>query len=98
VALGVVLAAANYPENPRKGDIIHGLENDTEDSHVFHAGSAEQDGHIVTAGGRVLCVTVLGDNIRSAHKRAYEVAETIRFDGMQFRHDIGFRALQRKGN
>ncbi len=96
VALGVVMAAANYPETPRKGDIIHGLPANTEDSHVFHAGSAEQNGHVVTAGGRVLCVTALGDNIRSAQKRAYEVAEPIRFEGMQFRHDIGFRALQRR--
>ncbi|HQW20247.1 MAG TPA: phosphoribosylamine--glycine ligase [Rhodocyclaceae bacterium] len=97
VALGVVLAAAGYPEDPRKGDIILGLSKDDEDSHVFHAGTMQQDSHIVTAGGRVLCVTALGDNIRAAQKRAYEIAETIRFDGMQLRHDIGHHALQRKG-
>lgn len=96
VALGVVLAAAGYPEEPRKGDIILGLSKDDEDSHVFHAGTMQQDSHVVTAGGRVLCVTALGDNIRAAQKRAYEIVETIRFDGMQLRHDIGHHALQRK--
>ena len=95
VALGVVLAAHNYPETPRKGDVIHGLSRATEDAHVFHAGTAEKDGHVVTAGGRVLCVTALGDTVKSAQKRAYEIADDIRFDGMQYRRDIGYRAIRR---
>ena len=96
-ALGVVLAAAGYPDSPRKGDVITGLPGcELEDAHVFHAGTAEQDGQIVTAGGRVLCVTALGDNVRTAQKRAYEVADSISFDGRQYRRDIGHRALSRK--
>jgi phosphoribosylamine--glycine ligase len=98
VALGVVLAAANYPETPRKGDIIQGLisARDTpEDMHVFHAGTTLNDRDVVTAGGRVLCVTALGDNAKAAQKRAYEAVDAIRFDGMQYRHDIGFRAIRR---
>jgi phosphoribosylamine--glycine ligase len=95
VALGVVLAAHNYPETPRKGDVIHGIGKPQEDVHVFHAGTALQDGQVVTAGGRVLCVTALGDNVRAAQKRAYEIADDIRFDGMQFRRDIGYRAIKR---
>ncbi len=95
VALGVVLAAHNYPETPRKGDVIHGLGKATEDAHVFHAGTALKDSHVVTAGGRVLCVTALGDTVKSAQKRAYEITDDIRFDGMQFRRDIGYRAIKR---
>jgi phosphoribosylamine--glycine ligase len=95
VALGVVLAAHNYPETPRKGDVIHGLPRAGDDAHVFHAGTTLQDGQVVTAGGRVLCVTALGDNVRTAQKRAYELADEIRFDGMQLRRDIGHRAIKR---
>jgi phosphoribosylamine--glycine ligase len=95
VALGVVMAAANYPDTPRKGDVIHGLPVRTEDSHVFHAGTAEKGGEVVTAGGRVLCVTALGDNVKAAQKRAYEVLDQIGFDGMQCRRDIGYRAIKR---
>ena len=100
VALGVVLAAANYPETPRKGDVIHGLPSPQEaeangDVHIFHAGTATQDRDVVTAGGRVLCVTALGDTTWAAQKRAYEAVDTIRFDGMQCRHDIGHRAIRR---
>jgi len=96
-ALGVVLAAAGYPDSPRKGDTITGLPTtESEDAHVFHAGTAEQDGQVVTAGGRVLCVTALGDNVRSAQRRAYELADNITFDGRQYRRDIGHRALARK--
>jgi phosphoribosylamine--glycine ligase len=95
VALGVVMAAANYPETPRKGDVIHHLPAPSEDSHVFHAGTAEKNGEVVTAGGRVLCVTALGDNVKAAQKRAYEVLDPIAFDGMQCRRDIGFRAIKR---
>jgi phosphoribosylamine--glycine ligase len=95
VALGVVMAAANYPETPRKGDAIHGLPPASEDSHVFHAGTREQSGTVVTDGGRVLCVTALGDNVKAAQKRAYEVLDPISFDGMQWRRDIGYRAIKR---
>ena len=95
VALGVVLAAANYPDAPRLGDEISGLPKSSEDSHVFHAGTRESEGRIVTAGGRVLCVTTLGDNIRLAQKRAYSLIDEIRFAGMQYRRDIGHRALGR---
>jgi phosphoribosylamine--glycine ligase len=100
VALGVVLAAANYPESPRKGDVIHGLPSphDAEangEVHVFHAGTAQHDKDVVTAGGRVLCVTALGDTTWAAQKRAYEAVDTIRFDGRQCRRDIGYRAIRR---
>lgn len=96
-ALGVVLAAEGYPDNPRKGDPITGLPAaSSENAHVFHAGTAEQDGKVVTAGGRVLCVTAMGDNVRQAQKRAYDVADGIHFDGRQYRRDIGHRALARK--
>ncbi|CAI06730.1 phosphoribosylamine--glycine ligase [Aromatoleum aromaticum] len=98
VALGVVLAAEGYPEAPRKGDVVSGFPaTESEDVHVFHAGTAELDGQVVTAGGRVLCVTALGDNIRSAQKRAYEIADGIIFEGRQYRRDIGHRAIARKG-
>jgi phosphoribosylamine--glycine ligase len=95
VALGVVMAAANYPETPRKGDVIRGLPVAQEDAHVFHAGTAEKDGEVVTAGGRVLCVTALGDNVKAAQARAYDVLNGIAFDGMQCRRDIGYRAIKR---
>lgn len=93
VALGVVLAAANYPEDPRKGDVITGLPPAGEDYHVFHAGTALRDKDVVTSGGRVLCVTALGHNTRTAQKRAYEIVDLIRFDGLQCRRDIGYRAI-----
>lgn len=94
-AVGVVLAAEGYPLNPRKGDAIHGLPTDTEDAVVFHAGTQTQDGQVVTSGGRVLCVTALGGTLRLAQQQAYEVVKGIGFDGMQYRKDIGHRALQR---
>jgi len=93
VALGVVLAAANYPEDPRKGDVIRGLPPAGDDYHVFHAGTALSGRDAVTSGGRVLCVTALGHNTRTAQKRAYEIVDLIRFDGMQCRRDIGHRAV-----
>ena len=93
VALGVVLAAVNYPEDPRKGDVISGLPPAGDDFHVFHAGTALLGKNIVTSGGRVLCVTALGHNTRSAQRRAYEIVDLIRFDGMQHRRDIGHRAV-----
>jgi phosphoribosylamine--glycine ligase len=98
VALGVVMAAQNYPETPRKGDVIHGLPAGNaagDDAHVFHAGTADDNGNVVTNGGRVLCVTALGDTVAAAQKRAYEAAANIAFDGMQYRKDIGYRAINR---
>lgn len=93
-ALGVVMAAQGYPMNPRKGDVISGLPADSTDAMVFHAGTAAHNGQTLTSGGRVLCVTVLADNIKQAQQRAYEVARGIQFDGMQYRRDIGYRALK----
>ncbi|MDO8812717.1 MAG: phosphoribosylamine--glycine ligase [Gallionella sp.] len=100
-ALGVVLAAANYPDAPRKGDVITGLPNSQqaksmEDAHVFHAGTTMHDGKVITNGGRVLCVTALGTMVKMAQKCAYELADTIHFDGCQMRRDIGWRAIGRK--
>ena len=92
-ALGVVMAAANYPGTPRKGDIITGLPINHEDTHVFHAGTEMQNGQVVTNGGRVLCVTALGTMVKMAQKRAYEIADGIHFDGSQMRRDIGYRAI-----
>ena len=94
VALGVVMAAHGYPLSPRKGDVITGLPRDTDDAVVFHAGTAAQDGGTVTSGGRVLCVTALADNVKAAQQRVYEVAKAIRFDGAQYRKDIGHRAIR----
>jgi phosphoribosylamine---glycine ligase len=94
-ALGVVLAAAGYPEEPRKGERIEGLPKPAQDCRVFHAGTRLEDGKLLTNGGRVLCVTALGDSIRIARSRAYEAVERIRFDGMQYRRDIGHRALKK---
>jgi phosphoribosylamine--glycine ligase len=93
-ALGVVMAAHGYPLRPRQGDLILGLPVEQPDAAVFHAGTTLQDGKLLTCGGRVLCVTVLADNVRQAQQRAYEVASGIRFDGMQYRTDIGYRALK----
>ena len=93
VALAVVLAAHGYPDAPRKGDTIQGLPAPEEDCHVFHAGTAMSGKDVVTSGGRVLAVTALGGNVSAAQRRAYEMAEKIRFEGMQFRRDIGHRAL-----
>jgi phosphoribosylamine---glycine ligase len=95
-ALGVVLAAAGYPGAPRKGDEIVGLPRGDHDVHVFHAGTAMRDGKMVTSGGRVLCVTALGDKVQIAAERAYEVAEKVHFEGMQYRRDIGHRAFGRR--
>ncbi len=94
-ALGVVMAAPGYPEAPRIGDPIEGLPAATGDCRVFHAGTRLEGKGIVTNGGRVLCVTALGDSLRIARSRAYEAVASIRFTGMQFRHDIGHGALKR---
>ena len=94
VALGVVLAAGGYPMNPRKGDAITGLPADSLDAMVFHAGTTEQDGKVLTSGGRVLCVTALGDSVRQAQQKAYAAVAGVQFDGMQYRKDIGYRAIK----
>ena len=97
VALGVVMAAANYPETPRKGDVIEGVGKTYADGHIFHAGTAlNAEGKVVTSGGRVLCVTAFGENYKAAQKRAYELLADVHFDGMQYRQDIGWRAIGRK--
>ncbi len=96
VALGVVLAAAGYPDNPRKGDVITGLPVSEADVHVFHAGTALVDKNVLVSGGRVLCVTALGDSVRMAQTRAYQVADQIHFNGSQMRRDIGYRAVDKK--
>ena len=93
-ALGVVMAAAGYPMNPRKGDVITGLPKDEPDAMVFHAGTAAVNGQTVTSGGRVLCVTVLADSVKQAQQKAYEVAKGIHFEGQQYRKDIGYRAIK----
>ncbi len=94
-ALGVVLAAGGYPDEPRKGDEITVLPKSTEDCRVFHAGTKLDGKRLVTNGGRVLCVTALGGSLKMARARAYEVADSIRFDGMHFRKDVGHRALRK---
>jgi phosphoribosylamine--glycine ligase len=94
-ALGVVMAAANYPSTPEVGQEIHGLPADSEEAMVFHAGTVFQDGKVLTSGGRVLCVTALGDTVKQAQSRAYVLADNLHFKGMQMRRDIGYRAIRR---
>ncbi|MFO1193136.1 MAG: phosphoribosylamine--glycine ligase [Rhodoferax sp.] len=91
-ALGVVMAAHGYPGTPRTGDAIQGLPAAQPDAMVFHAATAQRDGRLVTSGGRVLCVTVLADNVRQAQQRAYGIVHAVQFDGRQYRQDIGHRA------
>ena len=97
-ALGVVMAAEGYPMSPRKGDVISGLPSKDssvgDDSVVFHAGTAAKDGQTVTSGGRVLCVTALAESVKSAQQRAYDVAQDIGFAGVQYRKDIGHKAIK----
>jgi len=95
VALGVVMAASGYPLTPRKGDAVTNLPPDAPDSIVFHAGPAPTATGPVTSGGRVLCVTALGDSVKLAQQRAYDVLRGIHFDGAQYRRDIGYRAIRR---
>jgi phosphoribosylamine--glycine ligase len=92
----VVIAAHNYPQTPRTGDEITLRAEASDEAVVFHAGTVEKNGKAVTAGGRVLCATALGDTVRQAQAKAYELIDTISFDGMQFRSDIGYRAINRK--
>jgi phosphoribosylamine--glycine ligase len=96
-ALGVVLAAHGYPDRPRKGDIIADLPADSDDCVVFHAGTQLADGRLIGSGGRVLCVTALGDTVRAAQKRAYDAVEQISGEGLQYRKDIGHRAVKSRG-
>ena len=96
-AVGVVLAAGGYPETVRKGDVIHGLEAAARlPGKVFHAGTALRGNDVVTSGGRVLCAVGLGESVRAAQQQAYDLVGTVRWDGMQFRHDIGHRAIARE--
>jgi len=92
-ALGVVLAAKDYPASPRTGDVISDIPEPTEECVVFHAGTRLEDGVLKTSGGRVLCVTALGDSVKRAQAAAYKVVQQIQFDGRQYRSDIGWRAL-----
>ncbi len=93
-ALGVVLAAAGYPAAPRLGDAITALPANEAELHVFHAGTADLDGRLITHGGRVLCVTALGDSVKQAQQSALQAARQVRFDGAQWRNDIGHRAIK----
>ena len=93
-ALGVVMASYNYPDTPRLNDEIIGLPKNLEDAQVFHAGTTLKDGKILTSGGRVLCVTALGETVKFAQQQAYKIADEIKFDGAQYRTDIGYRAVK----
>ncbi|MGN6260904.1 MAG: phosphoribosylamine--glycine ligase [Ralstonia sp.] len=93
-ALGVVMAAHNYPDTPRKGDVITGIPKETEDSVTFHAGTTLKDGVLTTNGGRVLCVVGLADTVKAAQRAAYNAIDQIHFDGAQYRTDIGHRAIR----
>ena len=96
-SIGIVLAAEGYPESVRNGDVISGIGQSPEDTKIFHAGTATTaDGHVVTAGGRVLCVTALGDTVLEAQVNALEVCSQVTFTGMQYRSDIGYRAIARE--
>lgn len=93
-ALGVVMASANYPASPKLGDEISGLPKVLEDAYVFHAGTKLVDGKVMTSGGRVLCVTALGETVKFAQQKAYRIIEDIHFEGAQYRSDIGYRAIK----
>ncbi|WP_298141344.1 phosphoribosylamine--glycine ligase [uncultured Acinetobacter sp.] len=95
--VGIVLASRGYPETSSNGDVISGLDTVMTDAKVFHAGTkANENGDIVTAGGRVLCVTALGETIGEAQAKALELCEKVTFDGVQYRQDIGYRAIARE--
>ena len=96
-AMGVVMAAGGYPSSYGKGDVINGLDGaDSDDAKIFHAGTAESEGNVVTAGGRVLCATALGNSVSEAQQKAYELADKISWNGMFMRRDIGYRAIARE--
>lgn len=95
IALGVVLAAAGYPESPQKGNVITGIPEESPDGKVFHAGTKlDSEGRLLSSGGRVLCAVGLADSMRAAQQSAYSLVESIQFEGAQYRHDIGWRALK----
>ena len=94
IALGVVMAAGGYPLTPHKDAVIAGLPKDTEDAVVFHAGTTRVGDDLQVSGGRVLCVTALGDSVKQAQQRAYQTLQGISFDGAQYRTDIGYRAIK----
>lgn len=94
IALGVVLAAHHYPDTPRTGDVIEGIPAPTDEQIVFHAGTKLHDGKLLTSGGRVLCIVGLADTVKAAQQKAYSAIDKIHFDGMQYRRDIGFRAIK----
>ncbi len=95
-ALGVVLAAHGYPDSPRRGDRINGIPEENGHAVTFHAGTRFDGDKLVTSGGRVLCVVGLSDSVRGAQQAAYDAINQINFEGMQYRRDIGHRALNRK--
>ena len=98
-AVGVVLAAKNYPSTPQKGDVISGLDyNFPSDTKIFQAGTSLKDGNVVTSGGRVLCATALGNTVLEAQQKAYEAIKHINWDGMFYRSDIAYRAIEREQN
>ncbi|TCB47640.1 phosphoribosylamine--glycine ligase [Acinetobacter sp. ANC 4779] len=95
--VGIVLASKGYPETSSNGDVISGLNTTMTDAKIFHAGTkANENGEIVTAGGRVLCVTAIGNTIGEAQAKALELCEKVTFDGVQYRKDIGYRAIARE--
>jgi phosphoribosylamine--glycine ligase len=89
-----VVAAHGYPMSPRQGDVISGLPADSDECMVFHAGTRQDGGQVLSSGGRVLCVTALGESVKAAQQLAYQTLSGLHFDGMQFRRDIGHRALR----
>ena len=93
-ALGVVMASHNYPDTPRLNDEITGLPKQLEDAQVFHAGTTLKDGKVLTSGGRVLCVTALGETVKFAQQQAYKIVDEIKFDGAQYRTDIAYKAVK----
>jgi phosphoribosylamine--glycine ligase len=96
-ALGVVMAAGGYPDSVRKGDVIEGLERAAQlPGKIFHAGTRLESGRVLTNGGRVLCAVGLGDDVAAAQRQAYALADTVRWPGVQYRRDIGFRAVARE--
>lgn len=98
-SLGIVMAAGGYPEKYNKGDVITGLpEGESDDLKVFHAGTAMKDGEVVTSGGRVLCVTALGNSVLEAQEKAYDAVQKISWKDVYYRKDIGYRAIEREEN
>ncbi|MGH8134242.1 MAG: phosphoribosylglycinamide synthetase C domain-containing protein, partial [Steroidobacteraceae bacterium] len=98
-ALGVVMAAAGYPESAATGEVIEGLERAAQlPGKIFHAGTRLESGKVVTNGGRVLCAVGLGAGVAEAQRQAYALADSVRWPGVQYRRDIGYRALERERN